>query len=72
LLFSTEYAEKRNAVLHIAIKNKIDYLLFPDDDEYPNGSYQNAHRCNMERPAPSENPKDYFYCYLSNVTLAMD
>ena len=35
LFFGTGYAAKRNAVLYIAIKNKIDYLLFLDDDEYP-------------------------------------
>lgn len=29
------YAAKRNAVLYAALKNKIDYLLFLDDDEYP-------------------------------------
>lgn len=29
------YASKRNALLYAAIKNKMDYLLFLDDDEYP-------------------------------------
>jgi hypothetical protein len=29
------YAAKRNAVLYTAMKNKMDYLLFLDDDEYP-------------------------------------
>lgn len=29
------YAAKRNAVLYAAMKNKMDYLLFLDDDEYP-------------------------------------
>jgi hypothetical protein len=35
LFFGTGYAAKRNAVLYTAVKNKIDYLLFLDDDEYP-------------------------------------
>ncbi len=29
------YASKRNALLYAAIKSKMDYLLFLDDDEYP-------------------------------------
>lgn len=35
LFFGRGYAGKRNAVLYFAIKNKIDYLVFLDDDEYP-------------------------------------
>ena len=35
LIFSKGYAARRNAVLYFAIKNKMDYLLFLDDDEYP-------------------------------------
>lgn len=35
LFWGTGYAAKRNAVLYTAIKNKIDYLIFLDDDEYP-------------------------------------
>ena len=35
LIFGSGYAAKRNAVLYFAIKNKVDYLLFLDDDEYP-------------------------------------
>ncbi|HOO28104.1 MAG TPA: hypothetical protein PLU43_06535, partial [Lachnospiraceae bacterium] len=34
-VFSAGYAGKRNAVLYAAIENKIDFLLFLDDDEYP-------------------------------------
>lgn len=33
--FSRDYAGKRNAVLYFAMKNKMDYLIFLDDDEYP-------------------------------------
>lgn len=35
LLFGGGYAGKRNSILYGAIKNKLDYLLFLDDDEYP-------------------------------------
>jgi hypothetical protein len=34
-LFGKGYAAKRNEVLYFAVKHKIDYLLFLDDDEYP-------------------------------------
>jgi hypothetical protein len=35
LLFGEGYAMKRNVVLYAALKNKMDYLVFLDDDEYP-------------------------------------
>lgn len=35
LIFGRGYAAKRNAVLYNAIKHKMDYLVFLDDDEYP-------------------------------------
>lgn len=35
LVFGTGYAAKRNAVLYNAIKQRMDYLIFLDDDEYP-------------------------------------
>jgi hypothetical protein len=35
LFFRGGYAAKRNAVIYTAVKNKIDYLIFLDDDEYP-------------------------------------
>lgn len=35
LFFENGYAGKRNTVLYTAIKNKINYLIFLDDDEYP-------------------------------------
>ena len=35
LFFGSGYAANRNALLYTAIKNKIDYLVFLDDDEYP-------------------------------------
>lgn len=35
LLFGEGYAKKRNTVLYFALKNKMDYLFFLDDDEYP-------------------------------------
>lgn len=35
LLFGTGYAARRNALLYMAMKNNMDYLIFLDDDEYP-------------------------------------
>ena len=35
LIFGEGYAMKRNAVLYYALKSKMDYLIFFDDDEYP-------------------------------------
>ncbi|MBN2853325.1 MAG: hypothetical protein JXQ23_11380 [Clostridia bacterium] len=35
LIFGSGYAKKRNLILYFAIKNRMDYLIFLDDDEYP-------------------------------------
>jgi hypothetical protein len=35
MIFGKGYAANRNAVLYFAIKNKMKYLIFIDDDEYP-------------------------------------
>lgn len=35
LIFGEGYAKKRNMILYFAIKNRMDYLIFLDDDEYP-------------------------------------
>ena len=35
LLIGKGYAKARNSILYEAVKEKIDYLLFWDDDEYP-------------------------------------
>jgi len=35
LFFDKGYAGNRNAVLYYALKRKIDYLIYLDDDEYP-------------------------------------
>ena len=35
MLFCGGYAAKRNAILLSAIKNRMNYLIFLDDDEYP-------------------------------------
>ena len=35
MIFGKGYAAKRNTVLYYAIKQKMDYLVFLDDDEYP-------------------------------------
>ncbi len=35
MFFGKGYASSRNIVMYYAMKNKMDYLLFLDDDEYP-------------------------------------
>ncbi len=35
LLFGEGYGKKRNAVVYAAVRNRMDALLFIDDDEYP-------------------------------------
>ncbi len=35
LILGTGYARARNAIMYFALKRKMDYLLFWDDDEYP-------------------------------------
>lgn len=44
-VFGSGYAGKRNAVLIAAIKRKMDYLLFLDDDEYPMAVTKNHDTC---------------------------
>ncbi|MEO6706582.1 MAG: hypothetical protein ABIN04_12135, partial [Ginsengibacter sp.] len=41
LLFGEGYAKKRNAVIYFAKKNKMDRLIFLDDDEYPVATMKN-------------------------------
>jgi hypothetical protein len=41
LLFGEGYAKKRNAVIYFAKKNKMDRLIFLDDDEYPIATMKN-------------------------------
>ncbi len=42
LLFGEGYAKKRNTILYFALKNRTDYLLFLDDDEYPMAAVNDA------------------------------
>jgi hypothetical protein len=42
LLFGKGYASQRNIILYYAIKNKMDYILFLDDDEYPMAVTKNS------------------------------
>lgn len=35
LILGTGYARARNAIMYFALKKKMDYLMFWDDDEYP-------------------------------------
>lgn len=43
MIFGRGYASKRNTLLYNAIKDKMDYLIFLDDDEYPL-AVTNAHK----------------------------
>jgi len=43
LLFGEGYAKKRNAVVYFAKKNKMDRLMFLDDDEYPLATIKNPY-----------------------------
>ncbi|MDD2401853.1 MAG: hypothetical protein PHD60_06595 [Clostridia bacterium] len=42
LLFGNGYAKKRNIILYFALKYKMDYLLFIDDDEYPLATFKTS------------------------------
>ena len=42
VIFGKGYSLQRNIILYYAIKNKMDYLLFLDDDEYPMAVTKNA------------------------------
>ena len=41
LILGKGYAKARNSIMYFALKNKIDYLLFWDDDEYPVANIKN-------------------------------
>lgn len=43
LLFGEGYGKKRNVVTYFAIKNKMDRLMFIDDDEYPIATTKNEY-----------------------------
>jgi len=43
LLIGEGYAKKRNAVVYFAKKNKMDRLMFLDDDEYPVATMKNEY-----------------------------
>ncbi len=45
LVFGSGYAGKRNVILYEALKSKMDYLLFLDDDEYPLAVTNNHGNC---------------------------
>ncbi|MEN6339289.1 MAG: hypothetical protein ABFD03_04110 [Clostridiaceae bacterium] len=44
-VFGSGYAGKRNAIMYAALDNRIDYLLFLDDDEYPLAVTANSEGC---------------------------
>ena len=41
LFFGYGYGRARNTLMYMAVKNKIDYFLFWDDDEYPVACFKN-------------------------------
>ena len=41
LIIGKGYARARNTIMYMALKDKIDYLLFWDDDEYPVANIKN-------------------------------
>ncbi|HXR84681.1 MAG TPA: hypothetical protein VN722_10250 [Hanamia sp.] len=43
MLFGEGYAKKRNVVIYFAKKNKMDRLMFLDDDEYPLATMKNEY-----------------------------
>ncbi len=43
LLFGDGYGKKRNVVTYFAVKQKMDRLIFIDDDEYPIATMKNGH-----------------------------
>lgn len=45
LVFGNGYAGKRNVILYEALRYKMDYLLFLDDDEYPVAVTKNKENC---------------------------
>lgn len=63
LFFCSGYAAKRNAVVYFAIKNKIDYLLFLDDDEYPLAVIDN-------KPSTLWGGQDVLSTHLKNIRNA--
>jgi len=42
LILGNGYARARNSILYFALKRKVDYLLFWDDDEYPVANIKNG------------------------------
>ena len=44
LLFGKGYARSRNFIMYFALKDKMDYLMFWDDDEYPLANIKNEKR----------------------------
>lgn len=48
IIFGEGYAKKRNAVLYFALLNKMDALLFFDDDEYPMANVRSEGRLSWE------------------------
>ena len=44
LILGSGYARARNSIMYFALKRKIDYLMFWDDDEYPVANIKNGEK----------------------------
>ncbi|NLB82146.1 MAG: hypothetical protein GX800_11195 [Clostridiaceae bacterium] len=78
LLFGNEgYSVKRNLVLYFALKKKLDYLLFLDDDEYPLAvtktrqtalwSGQHVLKCHLEHIGGADITNGHHCGYISPI-----
>lgn len=77
LIFGSGYAAKRNAILYAALENRMDYLLFLDDDEYPLAvtnnrgtalwSGQNVIRMHLQNIADADITNGYHCGYISPI-----
>ena len=64
LILGNGYARARNSIMYFALKRKIDYLLFWDDDEYPVANIKDGE--NMEWK-----PQDNVLTHLQNIENAV-
>lgn len=68
LILGRGYAKARNSVMYFALKRKIDYLLFWDDDEYPIANIKNE---NNEIIWKKQNNVLEHLKYIENVDVTM-
>lgn len=68
LILGRGYARARNTVMYFALKRKIDYLLFWDDDEYPIANIKND---NNEIVWQKQNNVLEHLKYIENADITM-